>query len=207
MTVDWGIIQFKRKIIDNARYLFTNFIDTSKGLDALYSRPQISSDSAIVHKNFNMVRLTSNTPGKHITAWKIDDASKINKLYVRAKISVTAKWNAALILTDSTLQNCIFFKIIPDASSSDFRINLKRNGSESTIYTESVSLSYREYYQIEGMIDLENNLVSAIRDNVEKPVLAIHTLPSFDVIHLGFSERAGNAVPTMFAKDIFITWE
>ena len=103
MTIDWDMVQFKRKIIDNARYLFRNYIDTSKGLDALYNRPEISSDKAKCYKNFNLIRLTSDSEGDHITAWKIDDASNINKMYVRGKVNVISEWNGSVSYTHLTL--------------------------------------------------------------------------------------------------------
>ena len=198
---------YKRQIIDNARYLFSNYIDTSKGLEPLYNRPEVSSDSITAYKNYNLVKVVGGISGEQVIAWKIDDAANVNKMYVRAKIDVDNAKDASLIITDSTLSNSILFTIAPKQSNSDFRIRLRKNGSDSTIYAESVDLSYTQFYQIEGMIDFENNTVSAIRDNVEKPVLPTHSLPSFDVIHFGFSQRADNAIPTMYAKDIFITWE
>jgi len=207
MTIDWGIAKFKTKIIDNARYLFSNYIDTSKGLDALYNHPEISSDSAICYKNYNLVRVTSNDSGEHTTAWKIDDATNVNKLYVRAKVNVANKEDGSLIITDSTLENQILFTIVPDASNSDFRIYFRKNGSYSEIYKESVELSYNQFYDIEGMIDFNNNTVSAIRDNVDKNVLTTDTLPSFDDIYVGFSGFNGSNIPNVFGKDIFITWE
>jgi len=205
--VDWNIVQFKKKIIDNARYIFDNYIDTSKGLDALYSRPEISSDKAKCYKNLNLIRLTGSTKGEHITAWKIDDAEKINKMYVRAKVSINRENDGSLILSDSTLGNCIFFTIAPHQSDSDFRIVFRENGSDSTIYTESVDLSSNQFYDLEGMIDFRNNSISVIRDNIDKNVLITETLPSFDAIHVGFRGDYWNRIPIVLGKDVFITWE
>jgi len=207
MTIDWGIAKFKTKIIDNARYLFRNYIDTSKGLDALYNRPEVSTNKAKCYKNFNLIRLTSDSSGDHRIAWKIDDASNINKMYVRAKVSVAAKYDGSLIISDSTLENLIMFWISPEPSNSDFRIVFKINGSDSTIYKESVDLSYNQYYQIEAMIDFQNNSISVIRDNVDKNVLITETLPSFDDIHVGLRAQYPSDIPDVFGKDIFITWE
>lgn len=207
MVVDWNIAQFKRKIIDNARYIFKNYIDTSKGLDALYNRPEVSTNSAICYKNFNQIRVTGSTSGECLTAWKIDDAANVNKMYVRAKVNVTTEWDGSLAITDSTLSNYILFTITPNTNNSDFRIYFKINGSYSNIYMESVELSYNQYYQIEGMIDFNNNSISVARDNVDKNVLTTETLPSFDIIHLGLRAQNSTAIPNVFGKDIFITWE
>jgi len=207
MTVDWDMVQFKRKIIDNARYLFSNYIDTSKGLDALYNRPEVSSDSVICHKNYNMVRVTGESSGEHIVAWEIDDASKINKLYVRAKVNPKTKREASLILTDSSLENCILFTIAPPEDNSDFKVIFRKNGSYSTIYTKSIDLSFHQYYIIEEMIDFNNNTIYSILDNEYKAILYPKTLPSFDIIHLGLRTQYSDDIPALHAKDIFITWE
>ena len=207
MTIDWDMVQFKRKIIDNARYIFDNYIDTSKGLEPLYNRPEISSEKAVCYKNYNMVRVMGSSSGEHITAWKIDDAVNVNKLYVRAKVSVTTGDDATLILTDSTLKNCIFFLIALRESNSDFIIRLRKNGSYSNIYKESVDLSGDQFYDIEGMIDFINNTISVARDNVEKPVVSGDTLPSFDDIYVGFRSYDDNGTSIVYAKDVFITWE
>ena len=207
MAIDWDMVQFKRKIIDNARYLYSNYIDTTKGLEPLFNRSKISSEKAVCYKNFDVVRVTGSTSGEQITAWKIDDASKINKLYVRAKVGLTAARNGALVLTDSTLENCIFFKIFPNQSNSDFRIEFRENGLTYIVYTESVDLSHDQFYQIEAMIDFSNNTVSAIRDNVEKPVLPTDTFPSFDQIYVGLRAYENGSIPNVLAKDVFITWE
>ena len=207
MTIDWDMVQFKRKIIDNARYLFKNYIDTTKGLDALYSRSEVSSDSITAFKNYNLVKVTAGYPGEKVIAWKIDDASNINKLYVRAKVNVYSKSKCSLIITDSTLRNQILFTIEPTATNSDFSIVLKVNDSDSTVHKESVDLSSGQFYDIEGMIDFENNTISYARDNVGKTALSTDRLPSFDVIHLGLGGEALDQIPIMFAKDVFITWE
>ena len=204
--VDWNIVQFKRKIIDNARYLFSNYIDTTKGLDVLYNRPEVSTNKAKCYKNFDMVRLTSDSPGEHIIAWKIDDAANVNKMYVRAKVYVDAE-DGSLAITDSTLANGIFFTIAPSGSNSDFRIVFRENGSDSTIYTESVDLSYRQFYDIEGMFDLKNNTISAARDNVEKTVLSTDTLLNFDDLYVGLRCYDDDNVNAILGKDVFITWE
>lgn len=207
MVVDWNIAQFKRKIIDNARYIFKNYIDTSKGLDALYNRPEVSTNSAICYKNFNQIRVTGSTSGECLTAWKIDDAANVNKMYVRAKVNVTTEWDGSLAITDSTLSNYILFTITPNANNSDFRVYFKINGSYSSIYEESVDLSFGQFYDIEGMIDFKNNTISVIRDNVDRNVIITNTLPSFDVIHVGFRTHHGSEIPNVLGKDIFITWE
>ena len=207
MTVDWGIIQFKKKIIDNARYLFSNYIDTSKGLEPLYSRPEVSTDKAKCYKHYNLVRLTSDSKGDHLTAWEIDDAANVNKMYVRAKVNVATEWDGVLVITDSTLENCIFFLITPNADNSDFRIYFRKGGSNSNIYTESVNLSYNQYYQIEAMIDFRENTISVIRDNIDKNVLTTETLPSFDEIFVGFGSYHSGYIPNVLGKDVFITWE
>ena len=207
MTIDWDMVQFKRKIIDNARYLFKNYIDTSKGLGALYNRPEVSTNKTKCYKNFNLIRLTGPSEREHITAWKIDDALNINKMYVRAKVGITTGNHGSLIISDSTLENLIMFWISPRQSNSDFRIYFRKNSSDSTIYTESVDLSRYQFYDIEGMIDFENDTISVVRDNVEKLVVISDTLPSFDVIHLGFKNYDDDDIPNTFGKDIFITWE
>ena len=207
MTIDWGIAKFKTKIIDNARYLFTNYIDTSKGLDALYNRPEVSTEKAKCYKNFNLIKLTSTTKGEHITAWKIDDATNVNKMYVRAKVNNDNANEVSLILTDSTFGNCIIFTIRPQDDKSDFRIVFRENGSDSTIYTESVDLSFDQWYDIEGMIDFENNTISYARDNVEQPVLTTETFPSFNQIYVGFKTYDDDDVLNILGKDVFITWE
>ena len=207
MTIDWGILQFKRKIIDNARYIFDNYIDTSKGLDALYSRPEVSTDKTICYKNFDVIRLTGTTSGQHKIAWKIDDATNVNKLYVRAKVNVVNKEDGSLIITDSRLSNGILFMIAPVLSNEDFRIYLKRGSLYPVIYREPVDLSYDQYYTIEGMIDFINNTISVARDNVEKAVLTSETFPSFDDVYVGFRAAYSQDIPNMIAKDVFITWE
>lgn len=207
MVVDWDIVNFKRKIIDNARYIFKNYIDTSKGLDALYNRPEVSTDSAICHKNLNQIRLTGSTSGNYITAWKIDDAANVNKMYVRAKINVASKLDGSLVLTDSRFANQILFRIRPNSSEPDFKVIFKINGSYSDIYGESVDLSRGMFYDIEGMIDFQNNSISVARDNNEKAALTPDTLPSFDDIHLGVSAYYNQGIPNVIVKDVIITWE
>ena len=207
MAIDWGIAKFKTKIIDNARYIFDHYIDTSKGLDALYSRPEISSEKAKCYKNLNLIRLTGDTKGEHLTAWKIDDASNINKMYVRGKVNVISEWNGSISITDSTLKNQILFMIVPGKENSDFRVDFRINDSQSTIYKELVDLSYGQFYDLEGMIDFRNNTISVARDNVEKPVVISETFPSFDIIHVGLTTHDKGGIPDMLGKDIFITWE
>ena len=207
MTVDWDIVQFKKKIIDNARYLFSNYIDTSKGLEPLYNRPEISSEKAKCYKNYNLVRVMSDSGGDHITAWKIDDAANVNKMYVRAKVNVLIKIDGSLILTDSTLKNIIAFTIVPSASNTDFRIEITKNGSMYTPYEESVDLSYNQFYDIEGMIDFRENTISVARDNVDKTVITTDILPSFDAVHVGFKAYHDDDKSDMLGKDVFVTWE
>jgi len=207
MAIDWDMVQFKRKIIDNARYLFSNYIDTTKGLEPFYNRPEVSTDKAKCYKNFDAVRLTSDSSGDHRIAWKIDDASNINKIYVRAKVSVLAEGDGSLIISDSTLENLIMFWIGPGGSNQNFRIVLRKNGSDSVPYRESVDLSRGVFYDIEGMFDLKNNTISAARDNVGKTALSTDRLPSFDEIYVGFRAYDGDSIPITLGKDVFITWE
>jgi len=207
MTIDWDMVQFKRKIIDNARYLFSNYIDTSKGLEPLYNRPEVSSEKAKCYKNFNLIRLTGSTSGEHIIAWKIDDASNINKLYVRGKISVITEWDGSLAITDSTLKNCIFLTIIPNGTNWNFEIDFRINGSKSIKYKEPFDLSIGQFCDIEGVVDFRDNTISVARDNVEKTVLPIDTFPSFNDIYVGLKAYESGDIPNVLGKDIFITWE
>jgi len=202
---DFEYLLAKKNVVDKARVLFSNTLDTSKGLQALYELPEtvsISADTKL-YKNPYMIKL-DNSAGSDRLIYQITNGD-VTKFYINCNVATDGA--IGITLGNSDFSNYIGFIIYLPASAGDFRVNVCKEGTVTTKYTEGVDLNAGQYYNIELIVDFENNSFTVFRDNEFKAISDLESLSNAGIRYLQVTKGTDEGSYEIMQFPLIVSWE
>lgn len=210
MAVDYADFEYlfaKRNVVDKARVLFSNVLDTSKNLNALYELPEVTSLSSTGKVGRNpyglLIYNSEATESYDFVHYKISD-SDITKAYIRCVLRTNK--NVAIGLSDGTSNNYVVVVIYTAASTQDFLVYVVKNGSGTSMYAEGIDLNNDTNYDCELVIDFDHDTFAVFRDDTYRVIGDLGGMSNTGIQYLLF-RNYGDGTYSHFLMPLVVSWE